>query len=109
MELHGHRSRLHCRRGAGFIAWRMTAQGGAAPANVVLGDTWEWNGEVWEQRTPTTAPAARFGYGLAYDSHRQVVVLFGGQTGPAFGQGVLGDTWEWNGTEWSQRDVAGPS
>ena len=34
---------------------------------------------------------------MAYDAARQRVVLFGG-----FGGGHLGDTWEWNGTNWTQ-------
>lgn len=44
-----------------------------------FGDTWEWNGTSWrELATVSTAPAARFGQGLAYDPVRQKVVLFGG-------------------------------
>lgn len=88
---------------------RVVTFGGFAPGGVVLGDTWEWDGSSWQQRTPSVAPSARFGYGLAYDSHGQVTVLFGGQTSSSFGVGVLGDTWEWNGSDWRQRDVSGPA
>src|SRR5947209_3551737 len=35
---------------------------------------------------------------------RGVTVLFGGYTGPS-----NSDTWEWNGTAWTQRAVSGPS
>jgi hypothetical protein len=37
---------------------------------------------------------------MAYDSARQRVVLFGGRD---FTVGVVGDTWEWDGTNWMQR------
>jgi hypothetical protein len=40
----------------------------------------------------------RANHAMAYDSGRQRVVLFGGET---YGQ-VLGDTWEWDGTDWTQ-------
>jgi hypothetical protein len=87
---------------------RVVTFGGFAPG-VVFGDTWEWDGTSWQARTPPVAPAARFGYGLAYDTHRHVTVLFGGQTSNVFGQGVLGDTWERDGSDWRARDVSGSS
>jgi hypothetical protein len=42
---------------------------------------------------------------MIYDSARAVTVLFGGADNSAF----LADTWEWNGTTWTQRAVNGPS
>jgi hypothetical protein len=42
---------------------------------------------------------------MAYDAERAVVVLFGG--GDSFGS--LGDTWEYDGTSWVERKIAGPS
>jgi len=65
-------------------------------------DTWEWDGTDWSLITPDHSPPARYflgGNGLAYDPDREVVVLFGGNSGSAF----LGDTWEWDGTDWTQR------
>ena len=41
---------------------------------------------------------------MAFDSARGVVVLFGGWTGAA-----NGETWEWNGSAWTQRLVSGPT
>jgi hypothetical protein len=43
-----------------------------------MGDTWEWNGTSWTQRS-TSGPAAREGASMAFDSNRGVSVLFGGQ------------------------------
>lgn len=71
--------------------------------------TWEWNGTAWTLRT-STGPAARFGHALAYDAERRVTVLFGGVTYNTANPPTLNDeTWEWNGTGWSQRVIPGPS
>ena len=54
--------------------------GGIDLSRVVgLNDTWEYDGTTWTQRTPATAPSARYGHAMAYDSTRQVTVLFGGE------------------------------
>ena len=42
---------------------------------------------------------------MSYDMARGVTVLFGGRS-----NGVdNGDTWEWNGAEWTHRSDSGPS
>lgn len=66
-----------------------------------LGDTWTWNGTVWQQSTPIASPGPRKSSAIAEDVQRQRVVLFGGNdiTFP----GPLHDTWEWDGTNWTQR------
>jgi hypothetical protein len=46
----------------------------------------------------------RFQHAMAYDSTRGVTVLFGG-----FKDIVNDETWEWDGTLWTQRLVSGPS
>lgn len=56
---------------------------------------------VW-QTVAITGPAPRSNAAIAFDSHRQVVVLSGGFDG--FGN--FTDTWEWNGTTWTQRLTA---
>jgi hypothetical protein len=81
--------------------------GGARPGTL-LSDTWEWDGTNWTQ-IMVTGPQGRYGHAMAYDSDRGVVMLFGGQNGLAFGQGVLGDTWEYNGVSWTQIPITGPS
>ena len=43
---------------------------------------------------------------MAYDAARGVTVLFGGYNG---GATYNGETWDWNGTTWTQRLVSGPS
>jgi len=64
-------------------------------------DTWEWDGSAWIERFPATIPPGRSGHGMAWDAVRGRIVMFGG-----VGQGgtaLLGDTWEWDGTDWTQR------
>ena len=81
--------------------------GGAAPGTV-LGDTWEWDGTTWIQNA-APGPPARYGHAMAFDSANEVVVVFGGQNAVPFGQGVLGDTWIFDGTTWTQLAISGPS
>ena len=69
----------------------------------LLGDTWEWDGSLWVERTPATSPTARAGHVMAYDSARDRVVLFGGYDESG---GFLADTWEWNGSTWIERTPA---
>ena len=66
-----------------------------------LGDLWEWDGMTWTQRMPTGAmlPVARYGHTLVYDPVRGTTILSGGQDGSG---AFLDDTWEWDGTHWTQ-------
>jgi hypothetical protein len=56
-----------------------------------------------------TAPAARLFHGMAYDSGRKRVVVFGGSSGPDDAEGTaspIGDTWEFDGAHWSEAHPA---
>ncbi len=60
---------------------------------------------TWSVKTTATMPSTRGGVAMAYDPRRGVVVLFGGiASGTA-----LGDTWEYDGTNWTAITPAGPS
>lgn len=78
-------------------------------SNEPLGDTWTWDGTTWTQVSsgiPTgTAPCARTDHAMVYDSARQEVVLFGGQStnGPPCSQVWFRDTWAWKNNTWSLR------
>src|SRR5207249_11986892 len=50
-------------------------------------------------------PVARGLNGLAYDAVREQVVRFGGADNAS---NVRGDTWAWDGTEWTQIADTGP-
>jgi len=71
------------------------------PDNLFFDETWEYADGQWIQRTPAHHPPARESSALAYDAHRGAVVLFGG--GREAGSTVYGDTWEWDGNDWTQR------
>jgi hypothetical protein len=64
------------------------------------GDTWAWDGQAWTQLADTGPSARQSASGMAYDSARDRVVLFGGDGNQ--------DTWEWNGVEWTQTAEDGP-
>lgn len=75
---------------------RVVLFGGFNGAN--LDDTWAFDGSSWSlQNTPSPRPSARRGHAMTFDSTRNVVLLFGGTNGSQ----VLGDLWQWNGTQWS--------
>jgi len=57
---------------------------------------------VWTQRSPAASPPPRHSHAMAYDQARHRVVLFGGFGNPA-GCASYGDTWEWDGTTWTER------
>jgi Galactose oxidase, central domain len=66
--------------------------------SVILGDTWEWDGNTWTE-IAVPGPAPREDHAMAYDTVRQVVVLFGGMSA----QGYIDDMWEWDGAAWKLR------
>jgi hypothetical protein len=66
------------------------------------GDTWDWDGEGWVQ-VADTGPHP-FGFvGLAFDSTRNVVVLFTSNEA-----NTAWNTWEWDGEGWTQVEDDGP-
>jgi hypothetical protein len=64
-------------------------------------DTWMWNGTTWTQLSPATSPPLTAQAMMAYDANSGQIVLFGGVNDE--GLNVLGDTWTWNGTTWTQQ------
>ena len=75
---------------------------GGRPAGQRAADTWEWDGTNWTQFTPTAAPFPRFWHSMAFDPQVGHVVVFGGDHIEPFGLGPINDTWEWDGTNWTQ-------
>jgi hypothetical protein len=72
----------------------------------VINDTWTWTGAGWSLQTPTTSPPGRGLTDMAYSPISHRVVLFGGinlLVGPA--STIDGLTWEWDGTNWSSRQI----
>jgi hypothetical protein len=61
---------------------RVVLVGGYDPSGY-LSDLWEWDGAAWRNATPASAarPSARSSMGLAFDSARGKVMVFGGADG----------------------------
>lgn len=70
-------------------------------------ETWEFDGATWAQLTPIHQPPRRGAHAMAFDPALGKVVLFGGYGGDL--GGPLADTWTFDGTDWTQVSVAGPS
>ena len=62
--------------------------------NHMLQDTWEWDGEAWNERVPPySLPPHRRGHGMVYDVARGEILLFGG-----YGNSPDDDFNVWGGT-----------
>jgi uncharacterized protein (TIGR03437 family) len=89
-------------------AQRMYLYGGCASGAgpCPLGDLWslDLNTNRWTEHNAPSKPPAREHYGMAFDSMRNLLVLFGG-----FGGSILGDTWEYDPrpSAWSQPVLTG--
>ena len=83
---------------------------GSAGRGVTNGETWEFDGSQWTKRD-VASPQARHALGMVFDEKRGRVVMFGGGTpgSPGNPGQQLGDTWEFDGNAWTQRNIAGPS
>ena len=85
---------------------RLVMQGGLGVGDLVHGDTVEWDGTSWRVVADATkGPGVRNHHAAAFDAGRGVVVLFGGQDRELK---PLRDTWEWNGSAWTQVATTGP-
>ena len=88
--------------------------GGYGASGTHLGDTWEWDGVSWTL-VATSGPSRRTDAEMAFDGTRGKVILFGGATS-SFDPDQLkvithhwSDTWEWDGSAWTQVSATGPS
>jgi len=70
-------------------------------------DSYLWNGTAWSSLPTSNPPAARYLYGMTYDSGRNKIVMFGGRAALA----TKGDTWELtiNGVTGSWQEIVTPT
>jgi hypothetical protein len=66
-------------------------------------ELWTWDGSDWSL-VDAEGPRWRNFSSLAYDSNRNVLVLYGGLQA----EETFQDTWEWNGEDWELITVEGP-
>ena len=81
-----------------------------SPGTEAHSETWEWNcaDGTWTQASPASSPPAKYAHAMAYDSGRQVVVLFGGGSPRQEPGNETNDTWEYydsGGATWTWRQV----
>lgn len=97
---HGHSLAYDGRRGVVVLF------GGKDRQGKPLDDTWIYNGNDWRLVQPVRniRPPARYGHGLAFDVSRGRTVLFGGAQS---NNRNLADTWEFDGTSWTQKVIVG--
>ena len=80
--------------------------GRARPTNPVVryGDQWSWDGTNWTEMTSVAVkPPARYGAQTATDPLTGNTVIFGGKNDR---EEYINDQWRWNGTTWTQLNVA---
>lgn len=72
--------------------------------------TWEFDGVRWERRSfdGEGVPPVRRLSAMVYDERRHRMVMFGG-TNDLSTPNRRGDTWEYDGSHWTQVSVSGPS
>ncbi len=75
--------------------------GGVHPDGQALGDTWEWDGLVWAQRSPAHSPGPRYEHQMTFDTARNATLLFSGYGQPpnAFNNS---EVWSYDGNDWTQ-------
>jgi cysteine-rich repeat protein len=95
------------RRTAAAIAYdslrqRVVMFGGLSTTtvDVLLDDTWEWNGAAWVRRSSVNVPSARKGAAFAFDGTR--TIMFGGSQL----SDRLQDMWAWDGIAWKRLSPA---
>ena len=89
---------------------RFVTFGGSGGRGGAHGSIWEWDGTAWS-KAAASGPSPRQGHVMAFDSKRNRIVVFGGFGSSAPGQTPVrfSDTWEYDGQEWKQFQVPGPS
>jgi hypothetical protein len=60
-----------------------------------IDETWEWDGSAWTLMAPVSRPTPRGGHGMAFDSRRGRIVIYGGYR--------HNELWEYDGLTWLQR------
>src|SRR5260221_13122707 len=87
-----------------------TVMFGGKNGTTYLNDTWIYEGGAWSLVTTPNSPPARVLAGGAYDPIRDRYTIFGGtgldSAGTAF---PYLDTWEFDGTTWTQVNSTGPN
>ena len=91
---------------------RFVSFGGSSGPRQLLGKTWELTGATWtEVASGAGAPPPRQAHIMVFDERRGRTLVFGGIGASSPGQPPpsLGDTWEFDGKSWTQRQTPAPA
>lgn len=94
-------ARVHSRLAYDMVNVNLLMFGGRG---AVGSETWSWDGIDWTQLTPATVPPPREQANIETNWSTAQIVMFGGSAGAA--SGILGDTWIWDGFDWTQVTTA---
>ena len=84
------------------VRQRVVAYGGVNAAGPRAG-LWQWNGAAWSPATEgTMTPGPRAWVAIAFDEARGQLVFFGGADSEGGGN-PFGDTWLWDGANWTKQ------
>jgi hypothetical protein len=85
--------------------------GTVTTSSVEYNDTWTFDGNDWTQVNTPNAPQARIYSGATFNPIRDRMIIFGGTSISADGKTTtnLTDTWEFDGTTWTQLSATGPA
>lgn len=67
-------------------------------------ETWEWDGFNWNEVSATSDPGERDYHGLVYNPEANAIQLYNGNYPNDVDR--TGDTWEWDGTSWTQLNIS---
>ena len=103
----------HAVGGLGFVfdaaRNRFIEYGGGINVGQATSEVWEYDGTRWT-KSAAAPPPTRSAHAMVYDGKRKRTVVFGGM-GVRRGEEsapMLNDTWEFDGTTWTQLQVSGP-
>ncbi|MEK6371405.1 MAG: kelch repeat-containing protein [Acidobacteriota bacterium] len=83
---------------------------GGRTGTTAFSDTWVYENDDWKKIDTPNAPSPRFLAGGAFDPIRDRFIIFGGNgySADAKTTPAVFDTWEFDGTTWTQRGGSGP-
>lgn len=74
---------------------------GGQRGSVSYDETWTFDGKAWKLETPAHKPPSRREAAMAYDPSLRRVVLYGGLVADSAEGTEAGDTWTWDGSDWT--------
>lgn len=75
-------------------------------SQIVVDDTWVWNGVNWIQQNPSTTPGVYLSPLMVFDESRNKILLYGGTRPQGRAVNLMTDTWVWNRMTWEEQKTS---